>query len=304
MRGRNWIFFGLAVFLGLGAVLLANAYFSGVEKRQERIAENQKMTGIVVATQNLGFGTPLTDQNLRMANWPANSIPVGAFTSLTDALKNSRVAVRPMVTGEPVLASKVSGSDGRATIAANLPAGKLAYAIPINDVNGVGGFVRPGDVVDVLVTRPVPGDGATANDKMTDVVLESVPVLGVDQISDESNTKPVISKTATLEVDTVGAQKLALASQLGVVSLALRNVADQAAGPRSTVIPRQLSATNYVIPAKRTGSAPAAPVQMARAQPFRLPSGSGNSSTPVVSGPSMTVIRGTKVSEYGVQRGY
>ncbi|WP_176590869.1 Flp pilus assembly protein CpaB [Sphingobium sp. EM0848] len=303
MQGRNWIFFALAVFLGLGAVLLANAYFSGVEKRQERIAENQKMTGIVVATQNLGFGTPLTDQNLRMANWPANSIPVGAFTSLADALKNSRVAVRPMVTGEPVLASKVSGSDGRATIAANLPAGKLAYAIPINDVSGVGGFVRPGDVVDVLLTRPVPGDGATANDKMTDVVLESVPVLGIDQISDESQTKPIVSKTATLEVDTVGAQKLALAAQLGVVSLALRNVADQAASPRTTVIPRQLSATNYMINAKRTSSAPSAPVQMAKVPQFRLPGGS-NPTTPIVNGPSMTVIRGTKISEYGVQRGY
>ncbi|WP_407812501.1 hypothetical protein, partial [Staphylococcus aureus] len=67
----------------------------------------------------------------------------------------------------------------------------------------------------------------------------------------ENATKPVSSRTATLEVDTVSAQKLALAGQLGVISLALRNVADQVVGTRPTVLPRQLSATNFVIPAKR-----------------------------------------------------
>lgn len=304
MKGRNLIVVAIAVVLGLVAVLITNAYFSGVETRQERAADRQKLTGVVVASQDLAFGAPLSSTNLRLASWPANSVPTGAFTSLAEATKNSRVALRPIVAGEPVLASKVSGTDGRATIAANLPAGKLAYAISINDVSGVGGFVRPGDVVDVLVTRPIPGEGATANDKMTDVVLENVPVLGMDQISDENSTKPVRSKTATLEVDTFGAQKLALAGQLGVVSLALRNVADRTAGARSTVLPRQLGATNYAIGARRSGgSAPSLP-PLPRLPAPRAFAGSANPTIPVASGPAMTVVRGTAVTEYGVLRGY
>lgn len=301
MQGRNLIVIAMAVVLGLAAVIIANAYFSGLQTRQEQEAKQQQLASVVVAAQDLAFATPLSGSNIRLASWPANSIPTGAFTSIAEATKNSRVALRPIVTGEPVLASKVSGTNGRATIAANLPPGKLAYAISINDANGVGGFVRPGDVVDVLVTRPTPGEGATPNDKMTDVVLENVPVLGVDLVSDENDTKPVSSKTATLEVDTIGAQKLALAGQLGVITLALRNVADQAAGPRTTVVPRQLSAVNYVIPAKRSASpAPSLP-----RMPLSLPrvSGGFNQTSPVISGPAMTVIRGTTVSEYGVRHG-
>ena len=304
MNSRNIIVVAIAVALGLAAVLITNAYFSGVETRQERLAETQKLTGVVVASQDLAFGAPLSSTNLRLASWPVNSVPVGAFTSLAEATKDSRVALRPIVAGEPVLASKVSGTDGRATIAANLPAGKLAYAIRVNNVSGAGGFVRPGDVVDVLVTRPVPGEGATANDKMTDVVLENIPVLGVDLVSDQNATKPQNIKTVTLEVDTFGAQKLALAGQLGVVSLALRNVADRTAGARSTVIPRQLSATNYMIGARRSGgSAPSIP-SLPRQPAPRAFAGAIHPTIPVASVPAMTVVRGTAVTEYGVLRGY
>ena len=75
MQGRNWILVGVAVLIGLVAVVLANAYFSGVEQRQEQAAKQQALARIVVATQPLEFGTKLTQQNLRLQNWPASSVP-------------------------------------------------------------------------------------------------------------------------------------------------------------------------------------------------------------------------------------
>lgn len=302
MQGRNLILLVVAVVIGLVAVVIANAYFSGVEENQERVAKQQKLSRIVVATQDLGFGVPLGEQNLQLVNWPSSSVPVGAFTSIEAARRGNRVALRPIVVGEPVLASKVSGADGRATLSANLPVGKLAFAVPITDTSGVGGFVRPGDVVDVLVTRQIPGEGSTgATDKMTDVVLEAVPVLGIDQVSDENATKPATAKTATLEVDTFGAQKLALSIQLGTLSLALRNVADGVAGPRQTVLPRHLTTGNYYIPAKSTRSAPSSvPMAVSNAM-LRPPVGLG---PPRPRGPSMTVVRGAQSTEYEVLRGW
>lgn len=299
MPGRSLILVGVAIFIGLIAVFLANSYFGGVEQQQKLVAEQQKLSRIVVASQNVGFGTPLSAQNLRLANWPASSVPVGAFSSIEAAARNNRVALRPIVVGEPVLASKVSGADGRATLSANLPVGKLAFAIPITDTSGVGGFVRPGDVVDVLVTRQIPGEGATgATDKMTDVVLEAIPVLGIDQVADEKAIKPATAKTATLEVDTIGAQKLALSIQLGTLSLALRNVADQVTGPRATVVPRHLTQGNYDIRAKSAG---APPVQMAANMLPRAPTALVR---PKPSGPSMVVVRGAQSTEYEVLRGW
>lgn len=302
MQGRNLILLSIAVVVGLIAVFLANSYFSGVERRQERLAEEQKLSRIVVASQDLGFGVPLSVQNLRMANWPASSVPAGAFTSIEAAIRNRRVALRPIVIGEPVLASKVSGADGRATLSANVPVGKVAFSVPVTDVSGVGGFVRPGDVVDVLLTRPIPGSGTSANDKMTDIVLEAVPVLGVDQVSDENQTKPATAKTATLEVDSFGAQKLALAVQLGAISLALRNVADQVVGPRSTVIPRHLSTTNYVVNAQ--SSAPPAAQRPAPVPLAGAASAFAASAAKRARGPSVAVVRGLQTTEYEVLRGW
>ena len=302
MQSRNLVILAIAILVGLFAVLVVNGVFSGVEKRQEELAEQSRMVRIAVASQEVTFGTPLSMQNVRLATWPANSVPTGAFTSLEEATK-SRVALRPIVPGEPILASKVSGTDGRATIAANLPAGQLAIAIPINDVSGAGGFVRPGDVVDVLLTRRIPGEGAAEYDKMTDVVLQSVPVLAVDQVSDENNTKPAIAKTATLQVDSYSAQKLALAQQLGVLTLVLRNVGDATVGPRGTVVGRDLSASRLYIRSRGTGSpmmATRAPA-MAAPRPATRPTPLAQ---PIRSGPMMTVVRGTKTSEESVYHGY
>ena len=257
------------------------------------------MARIVVATQGLAFGAPLSSQNVRLVNWPANSVPEGAFTSMEEATK-ARVALRPIVPGEPVLASKVSGANGRATLSANLPVGLLAYSIPISDVAGVAGFVRPGDIVDVLLTRKIPGIGASDSDKMSDVVLAAVPVLGIDQVSDESNTTPAVGKTATLQVDTMGAQKLALSSQLGVMSLALRNVGDQVQGYNRTVTSRELSQSRLAIGGRSGGGG----VSLPRYAAAPLPGVPGLNIVPRPTGPSMTIVRGVKTTEEGLLRGY
>ena len=313
MKSRNLIVVAGALLIGLFAVLIVNGVFSGVEQRQVQIAEQNRMVRIVVASQALAFGTQLSSQNVRLVNWPATSMPEGAFTTLDDAVK-SRVALRPIVAGEPVLASKVSGLNGRATLSANLPQGQLAFAMPISDVSSAGGFIRPGDVVNVLVTRKIPGDGSSDSDKMTDVVLENVPVLGIDQVSDENKTDPAIGKTATLQVDTFGAQKLALAQQLGVLTLALRNIADPTVGGRSTVTGRDITASRMYIGQRRGGSSYAPPSLAAgmfrsTARPGRLnlpPAGSGGpmQPPPAFVGPTMTIVRGTKTSEESVYHGF
>ncbi|GFM29432.1 Flp pilus assembly protein CpaB [Novosphingobium sp. PY1] len=296
MQGRNIILIGIAVVLGLIAVLLANSYFSGVEQRQAKIAREQNLSQIVVATKELPFGTVLNDQNVRLANWPSNSIPEGAFTSIADAAGKGNATLRSIVAGEPVLASKLSS---RPTLSANLPAGQYAVAVPISAVAAAGGFIRPGDTVDVLLTRKIPGDGAAADDKMTDVVLSTVPVLAIDVDASEKSTEPKAeSKTATLQVDTLGAQKLALAQQLGVLSLALRNATDQTVTAASTVLPNQLTARKLYIASResRAPSAPAAPISRSVMSPA--------TSAPRRSGPMMTIFRGSEPSQYEVQRGY
>lgn len=300
MQRRNLIVLGAAVLLGLVAVLIANSWFSGVEKRQEKLAERQQMVRIAVASRAIDFAAPLTRDNVKMANWPADSVPAGAFTDVQQIL-SGRVATRPLVPGEPILASRISGSNGRASIANTLPNGTLAVAIPINEVSGVGGFVAPGDVVDVLLTRQIPGEGSAGDDKMTTVILEAVPVLGVDQASDSNKADPKVGKTATVQVDRVGAQKLALANQVGTISLALRNIEDRASGATPVVTAKYLGGAGLYIRGKTAPAAPAPQPQLSMAN-LPLPS---TLRAPVPSrrtGPGMTVIRGTQSAQYEVYR--
>ena len=306
MRGRNLIILGIAIVAGLFAVYLANTYFSSAEEREERLAEERQMARIAVATQDVAFGQPLTETNTRLVNWPASSVPVGAFTSIEDATAGGRVALRPLTVGEPILASKVSGTGGRATLASNLPADMRAVAIPVNNVAGVGGFVRPGDVVDVMLTRQIPGDGAQTTDRMTTVVLENVQVLAADLIADESQTEPVVSQTVTLQTDLYGAQKLALGREVGTFTLALRNVENQTVGGTETVVVtdlgggnRRIYATNRGGGIRDAGGGAQQVINLASARP----AGGAVAAAPSrPRGPTMSIVRGTEAETYEVER--
>ena len=298
---RNLIILGVAVVLGLFAVFVANSYFSGVEERQERIAAEQKLARIVVASQPLAFGTPLTADNVRLQNWPETSVPTGAFRSVQAALKDNRVALRPIVPGEPVLADKVSGTDGRATLAANLPVGMRAVSVPITEVSGVAGFALPGTSVDVLLTRQIPGENSGQQDQMVDVIMENVQVLAIDQVVDEKDGKPKPGKTATLQADLYGAQKLALAQKVGTLSLALRNVETQQPVALTTVTTRDLGGTG-VQRAPRRGVASRPMAVAAYTPPPAAIAAAIRAVAPAPPGPSMAVYRGVEKADYDVGR--
>ena len=304
MRGRNLAILGIAIFFGLIAVFLANSYFSSYEEQQAQVAEDNRMARIVVATQDMGFGTPLAGTNLRLANWPASSVPAGAFMSIEEAMQGGRVALRPLSVGEPVLQSKVSGEGGRATLSAVLPEDQRAVSIPVDAVTGVAGFVRAGDVVDVLLTRQIPGDGATGADLFTTTVLENVLVLAIDQVASESETAPAVGQTATLQTNMNGAQKLTLANRLGTLSLALRNVENQQVGEGSPVLPSDLGSAGLYIPARNSGGSAPAPAP-AYAPPRYAQASAPAASTPAAPryrGPTMQVVRGTEKETYEVNR--
>jgi pilus assembly protein CpaB len=110
-----------------------------------------------------------------------------------------------------------------------------AVTIRVNDVDGVAGFVLPGDRVDVALTRQA--DKVNTND----VVLQNVKVLAIDQIADERTDKPAIARAVTLEVNATDAQKVALASTVGNLSLMLRRAGEARAAATRRVTLGDLS---------------------------------------------------------------
>ena len=151
-------------------------------------------------------------------------MPSGAFTKISDVLHGGRrVVLTAIEPNEPVLSLKITGPGQRATLSALVKPGMKAVTIRVNDVEGVGGFVLPGDHVDIVLTRTIEKGSAT-----TEVVLQNTKVLAVDQSADDRANKAAVAKSVTLEVDTVDAQKLWLASSVGSLSLLLRKAGETA----------------------------------------------------------------------------
>ena len=72
-----------------------------------------------------------------------------------------RVVLAAIEANEPVLALKITGAGQRATLSALVKPNMKAVTIRVNDVEGVGGFVLPGDHVDVVLTRQLEKGNAT-----------------------------------------------------------------------------------------------------------------------------------------------
>ena len=216
MGRQSMIGLGAAVLLGLLAVFLANTYLVGSEQR----AALSGTTKVAVAAVPLAYGVNITPETVRFVDYPNAAIPPGSVHQIQALLPQGqkRVALMPIQANEPILENKITGAGQNASIAALLPEGMRAAAVRVNDVSGVGGFVQPNDSVDVLITRNV-GDNSQ---QITDVLLQNVRVIAIDQDAKGEDGKPVVARTATLEVDQLGAQKLALGQQVGSLSLVLR----------------------------------------------------------------------------------
>lgn len=211
------------------AILLGGAGVWGLLSMQGARNADAQAT-VVVAARPIELGQALTPDMLRMQPWPAEALPQGAFTQLSDITGGeARVALRAIEPNEPILASRVSGAGGRATLSATITEGHRAVAIRVNDVVGVGGFVLPGDFVDVLLTRPE-GSGYNNQTMRTDLLIEHTRVLAIDQSANDATDDPQVARAVTIEVTPEDGQKVALASQIGTLSLALRRADDIGAG--------------------------------------------------------------------------
>lgn len=246
MRASTLVMIGFAVLFGLLAVFIAQVWLSNQASMQAKNMQQAPAVAaqtVVVAKQPLRFGTELSAAMLQEVPWPAAALPAGAFAKIGDVLDGGRrVVLAAIEPNEPVLALKITGAGQRATLSALVRPGKKAVTIRVNDVEGVGGFVLPGDHVDVVLTRQIDKGAAT-----TEVVLQNTRVLAVDQSADERAAKAAVAKSVTLEVDTIEAQKVWLASSVGSLSLLLRKAGETAQTKTRKITLKDLSSNDAIV---------------------------------------------------------
>lgn len=189
---------------------------------------------VLVAAKDLPIGKNLAAGDLKWQTWPgqpfSGAIVRNKEEKSEDVLKG-RLTTR-VATGQPVLAS-YTFKEGRGNIvAATLEKGMRAVAIPVKANTMAGGFISPGDHVDVILTYTVEVDNDAADAKMivkrhaSETILKNIKILAVDQESSREEDSAKVAKTVTVEVDTSGAEKLALAAEMGDLVLSLRGLGD------------------------------------------------------------------------------
>ncbi len=223
MRKSSIYMLVAAIVLGLFAVFLART-FLGRSQQVAGTAQAVQTVEVVVASDPIAFGEKIAPEKLKLVQWPAAALPAGTFSRVVDAVdQGQRVAIRALEPNELLTLRTVSGDGGRLSTSPLLGDTMRAVAVPINEVAGAGGFIVPGDRVDVFVTRPADDDALP----YTDLVVQGARVLAVGQIQDAGNTKVEVTKTATLEVTPLQAQKISLAQIVGTLNVVLRNLTDE-----------------------------------------------------------------------------
>jgi pilus assembly protein CpaB len=178
---------------------------------------------VVVARANLALGTELRAEDLTAAEWPASSIPEGAFTEVSQIVGRGLIA--SVVQHEPILPGKLASKEAGSGLPPIIPPGKRAVSVKVNEVIGVAGYVLPGTFVDVVATQ---SPTMRPEDMTSKVVLAQVQVLtaGTRLEQDQKDGKPMQVTVVTLLVTPDQAERLALASSEGKIQLALRNPLD------------------------------------------------------------------------------
>ncbi|HEY7728731.1 MAG TPA: Flp pilus assembly protein CpaB, partial [Candidatus Eisenbacteria bacterium] len=208
----------VAILLG---VIAACAGYLGLRAVARQVVTNtsKEFVPVVVAASDLTFGTKLDPTQLRIARYPKESVPRGAYSEISSVAGQTTKIF--LTAREPITDTKLSSRGGGLSMLVR--PGLRASSLEVNQVSGVSGFVLPGDRVDVLCTVDEPGGVGNAR---TRTILQNAEVLASGQKTKQEDNKPITVQAVTILVDPVGAEKLALGLHEGRLHLVLRNPED------------------------------------------------------------------------------
>jgi pilus assembly protein CpaB len=170
----------------------------------------------VTAATSIPIATKVEARHLKLTEIPEGVLPTGAYTDLDDV--EGKVATSSVARGEILVAERFAEHRRGSTLAALVAPNMRAVTVRVDDVIGVGGFLLPGNRVDVLAARRDRNQRAK-----TETILTNIKVLAVDQTAATDENEPVIVRAVTLEMTPKQAEKIVRARTEGTIQLTLRN---------------------------------------------------------------------------------
>ena len=233
------------------AVMAKNMFVGAGAAQAEAAPAVQLGPKILVARKALPVGTIIDQESLTYQAWPkemvqnAYYVEGGADGDISQLL--GTVVRNPITTGQPITRGSMVGPNDRGFLAAALGPGMRAVTVPVSVTSGVAGFVFAGDRVDLVLTQEVAGGGSGPALRVSETIVRNMRVLATDQRVDpkdaEGKTVPRVMSTVTLEVTPRIAEKIAVAQGVGLLSLSLRSIAENAAELERAVASGEIKVT-------------------------------------------------------------
>lgn len=256
MRARSVILLIVALILAGGTTMMARMWLAsqrGAKQEATPIAVPTPAKSVLIARSSIAMGQILKPSDLVWEQWPEAGLDkyyilLGTRTPET---YTGWVARQPIAAGEPLTETKIIAPGNRGFLSAVLHPGMRAVSVPVTLTSGISGFVFPGDMVDLIVTysvqdRPVPGQqngGPLLEHKISETVLRDIRVIAIDQKLESKPGEATIAKTATFEVTSKQSEIIALANEMGKISLSLRSLVPGPDGLKQEVADKSSPAT-------------------------------------------------------------
>lgn len=182
---------------------------------------------VLVAKRNMTPGRFLKEDDLHWQPWPKDGVSESYAVMGERAIDEfvGAVARTSILSGEPITDTRVVHPGDRGFLAAVLDPGLRAVSVPVNATTGISGFIFPGDRVDVILTVRLRTKDEQTTRFFSETLISLVRVLAIDQTIESPEKGAAVAKTATLEVTPKQVEKIALALEMGALSLSLHSLA-------------------------------------------------------------------------------
>ena len=257
MSGIRIAILAVAAIAAIGLALIVRGMVTPKEAAPAEVVQAKPVAQVLVAKHDLTIGTRLSQADMTWQAWPADGLNASFVTdgaapalpavmpdkavqkaarAATDAVSTTgpmqafegSIVREAMVAGEPIVARKVVRAGQSGFMAVVVQPGMRAMSIPINAETAAGGFILPGDRVDILQSR----QNAEAKTYVTETLMRNVRVLAIDQkIDPDKDAKSIVGAVATLQIPAADVEVMARGRAQGEMQLALRSYADIGGAP-------------------------------------------------------------------------
>jgi pilus assembly protein CpaB len=225
----------IMVLLLATAALGLMAYNAYLPKPVAQVAQKAPppvTSAYFVTAHVLPAGTLARDEDFTVRSAPPENVPLGAILDSPDARAGLRGSLirKFLDTGSTVTAQDLLRPRDRGFLASVLAPDTRAISINVDPESGVSGLIWPGDYVDVVLTQ-MNDKGDARTSLAGETVLHNARVIAVDQEIVEgapANNAAAgkVTHTVSLQLSPDQVKKIAVARELGKLSLAIRAAVD------------------------------------------------------------------------------